>query len=427
MSDPQLPTPDPRLPTLDPIEPPKRALFTIFFIVFIDLLGFGIIIPLLPFYIHDAAENPMKVTLLFSIYSICQFIGAPVLGLISDRHGRKPVLAFSQAGSALGYALLGIATQFHWAGVSTALVLIYLSRIIDGFTGGNISTAQAYISDVTTQQNRSRGMGLLGAAFGLGFSFGPFLGGVLGKNNVSLPAYAAGVMSTLAMLMSILLLVETPRRRPTEAGLWLHPSRFAPILRDGMLMQLLLISFVSMAAFVMMEATSGLYLIKHYGFQPQQVGWFFGYIGLVIVVVQGGFIRHIVKRRGDWPAAVWGPVLVAIGMLGYASTAFKPGSHALFLVMLFGAGAINAVGRSCQQPTLSSIISRFSRPGEQGVVFGFYHGMGSIARIIGPLIAGVAFAYCRNTLPFILAAVGALACAVWMATLRRRQGMEANA
>src|SRR5256885_5984293 len=152
-----------------PTEPPRAALGTIFLIVLIDLMGFGIIIPLLPFYIRDPEANPMKVTLLFSVYSICQFIGAPILGAISDRRGRRPVLAFSQLGSAAGYVLLGLATQPQLRlSAALALALIYLARVIDGFTGGNISTAQAYISDVTTNENRSRAMALLGVAFGLG-------------------------------------------------------------------------------------------------------------------------------------------------------------------------------------------------------------------------------------------------------------------
>src|SRR5207244_7806860 len=142
-----------------------------------------------PGYNENSLTQTFKVTLLFSVYSICQFIGAPILGLISDRHGRRPVLALSQAGSAVGYLLLALATQFTWHSASTTLMLVYLSRIIDGFTGGNISTAQAYISDVTSPQSRAKAMGVLGAAFGIGFVLGPMVGGVLGHFNVSWPAY----------------------------------------------------------------------------------------------------------------------------------------------------------------------------------------------------------------------------------------------
>src|SRR5688572_12763258 len=160
-------------------EPPKGALGIIFLIVVIDLMGFGIIIPLLPFYVPNLQEHPLKVTLLFSVFSICQFIGAPVLGMLSDRHGRRPVLVLSQVGSAVGYVLLGVATIWRVSNPAVMLGLVYVSRIIDGFTGGNISTAQAYVSDVTTRENRAKGMGMIGAAFGIGFTLGPALGGVL--------------------------------------------------------------------------------------------------------------------------------------------------------------------------------------------------------------------------------------------------------
>ena len=403
--------------------PPKRALGIIFLIVLIDLMGFGIIIPLLPFYVKDPEYNPMKVTLLFSIYSICQFIGAPILGAISDRKGRKPVLAFSQLGSAAGYVLLGLATQLHWHWAGMVLFLVYLSRIIDGFTGGNISTAQAYISDVTTPKTRSRAMGLIGMAFGLGFSLGPFLGGVLGgvdsntnsAVNKSLPAYVAAGFSFFAAVLTFARLPESRTHKPVDIEAWLHPSQFKPILRKPMLVQLLSMSFVTMAAFVMMEATVGMFLIKHFHYDKRQVGWFFGFIGLVIVLVQGGIIRRVVKKVGDWPLAILGPALVAIGMGVYSVTAFTP-----WLSVLLIAGAINATGRSCQQPTLSSLLARFSDRKEQGVVFGLSNGLGSLARVFGPIVAGLTYPFVRNAGPFITAGVLSAAGAVWTALLWKK-------
>ena len=276
-------------------EPPKGALGVIFLIVLIDLMGFGIIIPLLPFYVKDPDSNPMKVTLLFSVYSICQFIGAPILGAISDRKGRKPVLAVSQLGSAVGYGMLGLATQVQWQWSGMLLTLVYLSRIIDGFTGGNISTAQAYISDVTNNKTRSRAMGLIGIAFGLGFSVGPFLGGVLGHYNRSLPAYVAMGMSALAAIMTYARLTESVVRKPVDIEAWIHPSQFKPVFARPILVQLLMMSFVTMAAFVMMECTIGIFLKSHFDYNEKHVGWFFAYVGLVIVVAQGGFIRRLLK------------------------------------------------------------------------------------------------------------------------------------
>ncbi len=403
-------------------EPPRGAIGIIFLIVLLDLMGFGIIIPLLPFYIKDPEANPLKVTLLFSVYSICQFIGAPILGAISDRKGRKPVLAFSQIGSAVGYGLLGIATQsgMHFS-VGAALTLVYLSRVIDGFTGGNISTAQAYISDVTTPANRSRAMAAIGAAFGLGFSVGPFLGGVLGHYSVSLPAYVAAGFSLLAAVMTFARLPESRVHKPVDIEAWLHPSQFKPVLRRPVLVQLLMIGFVTMAAFVMMESTVGIFLKQRFSYDQRQVGWFFGFIGLIILIVQGGVLRRIAKGKYDWIMAVSGPLLVTIGMGVYAATAFVP---ALWILLI--AGALNATGRSLQGPTLSSLLAQHSGRDEQGVTFGLYNGLSSLARVFGPIVAGLAYPYIRNAGPFVVAGVISAAGAVWTMGLSRRARLEVD-
>lgn len=401
-------------------EPPKGALAVIFFIVMMDLLGFGIIIPLLAFYVPDFQHNPLKVTALFSTYSICQFIGAPILGLVSDRFGRRPVLALSQAGSAIGYVLLAVAA-FNWHGASTRLVLVYLSRIIDGFTGGNISTAQAYVSDVTTPQNRAKGMGMLGAAFGIGFSLGPALGGLCGHFSLSLPGWIAAALSAIAAVLSWVRLPESRKHAETEAENWLHPSRFVPILRKPVLVQLLAIAFCLMAAFVMMESTITLFLNKIFNWQELGVGLYFLFVGFIIVAVQGGLIGRLTKKLGDWPLCISGPFLVALGMLGLIGVAFV-GVKAAFgfaMTLLLIAGAINACGRSFQQPTMSSLLSKFSDRNEQGIVFGLYHGLSSLSRVIGPIIAGFAYPFLRNTGQFLVAAGIAVAMGVWTFGLRR--------
>jgi MFS family permease len=389
--------------------PPKGALGAIFLIVFVDLLGFGIIIPLLPRYVPRFTENPVKVTLLFSVFSVFQFFGAPVLGALSDRYGRRPVLIVSQVGSALGYLLLAFATQWHFS-PTTTLALVYLSRIIDGFSGGNISTAQAYVSDVTTPANRAKGMGLLGAAFGIGFTAGPFLGGVLGLK----AAYVAAALSAAAATLTWFRLPESRTHRPTDVEVWLHPSRFAPILRRPVLVQLLAISFFVMAAFVMMESTVTMFLDERFGYKEKQVGLFFGFIGLVIVVVQGGLIGRITKKLGEWAPAIGGCLLVAVGMAAFAYTAFRPALSVLLL-----AGAVNAAGRSLQQPTISSLISKFSDPRDQGVVFGLFHGLGSLARVFGPVVAGLTYPYFHHAGQFVTAGFIAIAMALWTAALRQ--------
>jgi DHA1 family tetracycline resistance protein-like MFS transporter len=400
-----------------PQEPvaPKGALLTIFLIVFVDLLGFGIIIPLLPFYIPNPQEHPYQVAALFSVYSICQLIGAPVLGILSDRYGRRPILIASQVGSAIGYALLGWVSLQDWRATTAGLALIYLSRIIDGFSGGNISTAQAYISDVTTGENRAKGMGLLGAAFGIGFTIGPALGGILAHYwNPSAPAFAAAVFSACAGILTWARLPESRVHKPVDAELWLHPSVFKPVFRNRVLTQLLAISFIAMAAFVMMETVIAMYLARHdtFGWDIGKVGWFLAFAGFIIVIVQGGLIGRMTKALGEWPLAVAGPLLVAVGMALFTSTGFWPIVGVLML-----AGAANASGRSFQQPTISALISKYSDRESQGVVFGLYHALGSVARVIGPAIAG--FAYARHpTGPFVTAGVLVLVAAAWTAALR---------
>jgi DHA1 family tetracycline resistance protein-like MFS transporter len=398
---------------------PRGALGIIFFIVLMDLLGFGIIIPLLMFYVPEYQSHPMEVTALFSIYSICQFIGAPILGLISDRFGRRPVLTISQAGSAVGYILLGVAA-FNWRSPMTRLLLVYLSRVIDGFTGGNISTAQAYVSDVTTPENRAKGMGMLGAAFGVGFSLGPAIGGIAGHYfGLSAPGWVAAALAAMAAIFSWRCLPESRTHAETEAENWLHPSRFVPILRNSVLVQLLAIGFCLMAAFVMMESTISLFLNKVFGWGELGVGLYFLFIGLIIIGVQGGLIGRLTRKVGDWPLCTIGPFGVATGMGGLIAIAFAApvAGFVAALVILLIAGAVNAVGRSFQQPTLSSLLSKFSERNQQGVVFGLYHGLGSLARVAGPVLAGFAYPFLRNTGQFLLAGVIAIVMGLWTYTL----------
>lgn len=411
-----------------PAGAPRGPLAIIFFIVVMDLLGFGIIIPLLMFYVPEYQTHPMEVTALFSIYSICQFIGAPILGLISDRYGRRPVLTISQAGSAAGYILLAVAA-FNWQ-PATRLLLVYLSRVIDGFTGGNISTAQAYVSDVTTPENRAKGMGMLGAAFGVGFSLGPAMGGIVGHYfGLSAPGWVAAALAAGAAIVSWIRLPESLTHVETEAENWLHPSRFAPILRNGVLVQLLAIGFCIMAAFVMMESTISLFLNKLFGWKELGVGLYFLFIGIVIIAVQGGMIGRLTRKFGDWPLCTIGPFGVAAGMGGLIAVAFAAPTlgFAVGLAILMAAGAVNAFGRSFQQPTLSSLLSKFSDRSQQGVVFGLYHGLGSLARVLGPVLAGVCYPFIRNTGQFLLSAVIAVAMGLWTYALWQPTPHEAQA
>ena len=398
-----------------PPHPQKGALRAIFLIVLADLMGFGVIIPLLPFYARKYAASDFQVGLLFSIYSACQLVGSPILGLISDRYGRRPVLIASQAGSVIGFLLLGYATYGDWSGAPVlGLTLVYISRVIHGFSGGYISTALAYVSDVTTAADRAKGMGLLGAAFGIGFSIGPALGGILGHFDVSLPAFAAAGFCALAVWQTWRYLPESRVHKPSETEAWLHPSRFLPILGNAPLMQMLLIFFFSMMAFVMMESILAIFLADLMNYGELQVGLLFGLAGLVIVVVQGRMVGKWSKRFGEWPLVIAGPVMVAIAMLMMALLGIVP---ALWLLVL--AIIANATGRSLQQPTLSAVISHESDANQQGTVFGLFHMLGSLARVVGPIIATGIYTN-HPVAPFLLAGGITLAAAGWSALVWQR-------
>lgn len=407
--------------------PPKGAMAAIFFIVLSDLLGFGLIIPALPFYARTFHASDVQIGWIFAIYSLCQLFAAPILGLTSDRVGRRPVLIFSQLGSVSGYLILALATGRHWINPFTGLLLVYLSRVIDGISGGNISTAQAYISDVTAPKDRARAMGMMGAAFGIGFSIGPAVGGVLAHIHQSLPALGAALFSLIAAMMSTLRLKEPAkhsREGKDEALIFLHPARFLPIFRNRSLAQLLGISFVMMTGYVMLESIFAIFLNDRFGFKELQVGGFFAFVGLIIVIVQGGLVGRLTKMFGEWALAIAGSCLVAVAMSLYVFV----GANALIgvhmgVAMVLCAGFFNAGGRSIQTPTLSSLVSRTSDPRQQGAVFGLYHMLGSLARVIGPIVATKLYSR-QITSPFALAGVIALVVGVWTTALwRKLRGM----
>jgi DHA1 family tetracycline resistance protein-like MFS transporter len=403
--------------------PPKGALLAIFLIVLSDLMGFGLIIPSLPFYARQFHASDLQVGLIFSIYSLCQLVAAPILGLTSDRVGRRPVLIFSQCGSVIGYLVLALATSRQWLNPLTGLLLVYASRTIDGISGGNISTAQAYVSDVTPPEGRARGMGMLGAAFGIGFSIGPAMGGILAHFHPSLPALGAAIFSFFAAVQSIVRLKEPARHShegEEEAMLFLHPARFKPILQNRTLVQLLGISFLSMTAFVMMESVFAIFLNDRFGFRELAVGGFFAMAGVVIIIVQGGLMGRLTKAFGEWALVIVGPMLVmtAMSILFVVAWNWRIGLQ-LGVAMIICAGLCNATGRSVQTPALSSLVSKSADPRQQGAVFGLFHMLGSLARVLGPLIATGGYSR-HTTAPFWMAGSLMAVVALWTTGLRTR-------
>jgi len=210
-------------------------------------------------------------------------------------------------------------------------------------------------------------------------------------------------------------LPESMVHKPTEAELWLHPSTFAPVLRNGAIFQLLMVGFFAMAAFVMMESSIVMFMADRFHYGPRYASWFFAFSGVIIIIVQGKFFRPLVKVFGEWNLAIVGPLLVAAGMASYVEAGFRP----LLIILLLG-GALNAAGRSLWQPSFSSLLSKFADARQQGIVFGLFQGLGSLARVAGPIVAGITYDPHRGIGPYIVSGIILLALAGWTVLLRTR-------
>jgi DHA1 family tetracycline resistance protein-like MFS transporter len=362
---------------------------TLFLIVFVDLVGFGLVIPLLPFYAVRFAASPQQVTLLVATYSLLQLVTAPFLGRLSDRVGRRPVLAFSMAASAVAYL---------WLGHAGALWMLFGARALAGACAGNVAAAQAYIADVTTAENRAKGMGLIGAAFGLGFIIGPALGGFLaGDNpataNLAVPAWVAAGLSLAALAGVLTVLPES--LSVERRGLARPKSRLAAVfgaLRRPVLSRLILIFFLVILAFAGMESTFALWAMRQFSWGPEEVGYVFAYVGVLSAILQGGLIGRLTTRFGEERLLRLGLALIGGGLLVLA---FARG-----LPVLGVAVSALALGMGLVQPSLNSLISRRARAEEQGEVLGVAQSVGSLSRVLGPAAAGILFAEFGRASPF---------------------------
>lgn len=355
----------------------RSPLLVIFITVFIDLIGFGIVIPVLPFYVEGTRFNasPRIVGLLFASYSIMQLLFTPILGRLSDRYGRRPILLISLLGTAAGFLILGLATTV-W--------MLFLGRIIDGISGGNISTAQAYIADVTTPENRARGMGMIGAAFGLGFIFGPAIGGILSRWGINVPfLFAAGLALANATLLYFVLPETVTREHPARAsaavGRW---TQLFEALKQQRLAFVLAIYFLFIVAFSIMTSSFALFTMFRFGYDAHDTGWLFGYVGVIGAIIQGGLIGRLVKRFGELQLTIAGALLFATSLFSIPLTGPHTG-----LLMLLLVGAMFAVGNALATPSLTSLASKSVGRAEQGGVLGVTQSVASLARAVGPLIA----------------------------------------
>lgn len=359
----------------------RSPLVVIFITVFIDLVGFGIVIPVLPFYTEGTVFNatPRMVGILFASYSVMQLIFSPILGRLSDKHGRRPVLLISIIGTGIGFLILGFANT---------LWMLFLGRILDGITGGNISTAQAYIADVTSKEDRAKGMGLLGAAFGLGFIFGPAIGGILSRWGIHVPFFfAAGLCFANAVLLYFTL-TETvtpdhPARNSAAGGRsW---SQVFKSLAHPRLGFVLTIYFLFVVAFSIMTTSFSLYTMFRFGYDAQHNGYLFAYVGFIAVIIQGGLIGRLVKRFGELP-------LVVAGALSFALSLFAVpfvGPYSGGLIGLLIGGGVFSLGNSLATPALNSLASKSASEAEQGSVLGVTQSVSSLARAVGPSISAL--------------------------------------
>ena len=345
----------------------KSPLLPIFLIVFIDLLGFGLILPLLPYYAESFGASQLTVGLLLASYSLMQFIGAPVLGRLSDRDGRRPILLISQLGTFIGFMILGFATT---------LWMLFLSRIIDGISGANLSTAQAYIADVTDEKNRAKSFGLIGAAFGLGFIIGPAVGGFLSQFGYHVPAFFAAGLSMFTMILTFFMLPEPERKSNSRREFSVKALKQAfghPTV--GILLSMV---FTFGLAFAMFQTSFALFASARFGFNVQQTALVLTYVGILSVIMQLVVVKRVVKRLGENRSIV---VTLAALALGLVLMAMVQSPLALIFVM-----PILSFGGGVTSPVLTSLISKSVDRAEIGGMLGISTSVDSMSRVVAPIL-----------------------------------------
>jgi MFS family permease len=351
----------------------QASLGILFLVVFVDLLGFGMVIPVMPIYAEHLGASEAATGWLSTGYSLMQFVFAPIWGRLSDRVGRRPVLLVSIAMTAVAFLLYGVAASF---------AVLLVSRLFAGAATANIAIAQAYVADVTTPEGRAKGMGMIGAAFGLGFVFGPAVGGLLAAHSLSTPGFVAAALSLVNLVGAFFLLPEPAQHAAVARPRGRFEALFAELRKPG-IRKLLVVFFVVTLAFSAMEATYAFLAQRHYGLDAKHVGWVFAYIGVIVVLVQGGLIGPLTRRYGEKKLLVAGTVLQGVSL---AALPFATGLPGLLL-----ATAPLALGSGLSSPSLSSLLSKFSRAEDQGGTLGIGQSASALGRIFGPLSGTTSF------------------------------------
>jgi len=390
----------------------------LFFTVFLDLVGFGIIIPFLAYYVESFGARAAVVGLLMSSYSLAQFVFAPVWGRLSDRVGRRPILLLGLLGSVAGFTIFGLAST---------LSMLFLGRALMGIFGATIPTAQAAVADVTAPEDRARGMGLIGAAIGLGFILGPALGGLLSnlssvlrlplfeRNPYALPCLASAALAASNLVAAAFFLPESlpaERRGSRIAERFSRLDQISRGLADPRLRLLLLTYFLFMLGFTMMEATLTLFIERRIGAGDhaqlvRRVGYLFGFIGVIQVALQGGLVGRLARAFGERPLLIAGCSLTGLSLAAMAAA----GSWAGIYGCAFGL----ACGYGLSQPSITSLISRASPAESQGGALGISQSAASLARVLGPAMGGALFQQVAPGSPYVVAAalsIAAVLCAI---------------
>ena len=397
----------------------KRRLTTIFIIVFVDLLGFSLILPLLAYYADAYGASAFTASLLVATYAAMQFIGAPILGRLSDRHGRRPVLLVSIFGTFVGFLLLGFAEPIGvWlaetlsAGLGyenplaiqnqAILGVMFLSRALDGLTGGNISVALAYITDVTDAEKRAKGMGLIGAAFGLGFILGPLVGGLLSQWGYDVPAFAAAAIALINFFAVFIWLPESlsPEKRTgmeaTRAGMFSVQALWQAISRPrvGPLLQ---IRFFYGLAFSTFETMFALHALYRLGLSAETTAYTMAYTGVLVVLVQGLAIGWLTARFREILLTFVAVLLLAVSLFGWGLVSTLPMLLLILIPIALSAGILNTI--------INSLLSKSVYPEEVGGTMGLSSSLESLTRIIAPVLGGVMLGQLGTWAPGIFGAI----------------------
>jgi len=418
----------------------RPSVLVIFLTVFIDLIGFGIIVPLIPSYSEHFGARGVVIGLIFASYSAMQFIFSPIWGRLSDRHGRRPILLISTAGAAVSYMVFARSTALE--NHTAALWLMVVSRMFAGICGGNITVAQAYIADITPPAERSKKMGLIGMAFGLGFILGPFIGGeslrLLGDTG---PGWVAAALCAANFLLALFILTESHKPDSAQAPHRPHLDQWAHTLRQPKVGLLVIVFFLATFCFSCFESTLALLIeanfhldFKRDATSASTVAYLFVYCGLIGALVQGGAIGRLVKKLGE-------PRLIALSLVltaaSFAWIPFLKGTSQLSWKVLFQhdglpwvwlllALALLSVGTSLTRPPLFGLLSNLTPDNEQGATIGVAQGAGSLARILGPVFATALLAW-SAALPYLICAAVLLGTTALVGGRRFRDGQPAAA